>query len=150
MTLALLLSGGIGADAADEHHQGPRKPVTVGDVTLGITKVAVEMAGAVTPGTDVHVELHLTPLTPAPNAVHVWIGIESALGSKKAKAQGEAEHPGGYEAQVEVPSPLPEGSKIWISIEPTSGDTLTGSVPLLRAGTKPAGHDHDHDHEKQK
>ncbi len=150
-SLALLLSGGIGAYAADEHKHEHGKPIEVGNVTLGNTKVDAEVAGAVTPGKEVHVEMHLTPLTPAPKAVRLWIGIESGRGSTKAKAEVEADHPGGYEAHVEVPNPLPEGSKIWISIEPASGEAVKGSLPLPVVGAKPAvTHDHDHDHDKQK
>ena len=145
-TLALLLSAGMGAYAADEHkHEHEHgKAVEVGEVTLGATKVDVEMAGAATPGKEVHIELHLAPATPAPKAVRVWIGIESGRGSEKAKAEGEADHPGGYEAHVDVPSPLPEGSKIWISIEPASGDAVKGSLPLPGPDAKP----HEHDHKK--
>lgn len=146
-TLALLLSGGIGAFAADEHKHEHGKTVEAGEVTIGTTKVEVELAGTVTAGKEVHVELHLAPATPAPKAVRVWIGIESGRGSEKAKAEGEAEHPGGYEAHVDVPAPLPEGSKIWISIEPASGDAVKGSLPL--PGPDAKAHDHK-EHEPKK
>lgn len=146
-TLALLLSSGIGAFAADEHKHDHGKAVEAGEVTIGTTKVEVELAGTVTAGKEVHVELHLAPATPAPKAVRVWIGIENGRGSEKAKAEAEADHPGGYEAHVDVPSPLPEGSKIWISIEPASGDAVKGSLPLPAADAK--AHDHkDHEHKK--
>ncbi len=148
-TLVLLLSGGIGAFAADEHkHEHEHgKAVEVGEVTIGTTKVDVEIAGAVTAGKKVHVALHLTPPTPAPKVVRVWIGSESGRGSEKAKAEGEAEHPGGFEAHVDVPAPLPEGSKIWISIEPASGDAAKGSLPLPGPDAKAAG---EHEHDKKK
>ena len=145
--VALLVTAGTSLMAADEHKHEHGKAVEVGEVTVGTTKVDVEMAGAATPGKEVHVELHLAPATPAPKAVRVWIGIESGRGSEKAKAEAEADHPGGYEAHVDVPNPLPEGSKIWVSIEPASGDAVKGSLPLPAAGAKPAG---EHDHEKKK
>lgn len=150
-TLALLIFGGIGAFAADDHKhdhdQDHGKAIEVGEATLGTTKVTVEMAGDATPGKEVHVELHLAPATPAPKAVRVWVGIENGRGSEKAKAEGDADHPGGYEAHVNVPNPLPAGSKIWISIEPASGDTVKGSLPL----PSPKAHAHDHHgHEHKK
>jgi hypothetical protein len=148
-TLALLLFSGIGAFAADDHKHEHGKTVEVGEVTIGTTKVEVELAGAVTAGKEVHVELHLDPATPAPKAVRVWIGIESGRGSEKAKAEAEAEaaQPGGYEAHVDVPSPLPEGSNIWVSIEPASGDVVKGSLQLPSPDAK--AHDHkNHDHKK--
>ncbi len=144
--VALLFTAGTSLIAADEHDHG--KAVEVGEVTLGTTKVEVQMGGAATPGKEVHIDLHLAPPTPAPKAVRVWIGIDSGRGSEKAKAEAEAAHPGGYEAHVDVPNPLPEGSKIWISIEPASGEAVKGSLALPAAGAKPAG-EHKHDQEKK-
>lgn len=147
-SLALLLSSGMAAFAAESHDHG--KGVDIGEVTLGSTKVDVEMAGTATPGKEVQFELHLAPATPAPKAVRVWIGVENGRGSEKSKAEAEAGHPGGYEAHVDVPSPLPEGSKIWISIDPESGDALKGSLALPIPGAAQPdhkAHDHkDHDH----
>lgn len=145
--VALLFTAGTSLIAADEHKHDHGKVTEVGEVTIGTNKVDVEMAGAATPGKEAHIELHLTPPTPAPKAIRVWIGIESGRGSEKAKAEGEADHPGGYEAHVDVPNPLPEGSKIWVSIEPASGDAVKGSLPLPGPGAK--AHDHkDHEHKK--
>ena len=170
-TLTLFLSAGIGAFAAEEHkHDHAKdhakdhgheheKAVEVGVVTIGTTKVEVEMAGAVKAGKEVHVELNLTPAAPAPKAVRVWIGSDSGRGSEKAKATSEAAHPGSYEAHVAVPAPLPEGSKIWISIDPASGDAVKGSLPLPGSDTMAPhddhqGHDHGddlkHEHEPKK
>ena len=160
-TLTLMLTAGIGLIAAEEHqhelHHEHGKSVEVGEVTIGATKVDVEIAGAVIADKQVHVELHLTPATPAPKAVRVWIGSDSGRGSEKAKASGEATHPGSYEAHVAVPAPLPEGSKIWISIEPASGEAVKGSLPLPGSDTKAPhddhqGHEHgdDHKHEPKK
>lgn len=151
-TLTLLLSAGIGLIAAEEHpHEHGKeheKAVKVGEVTIGTSKVEVEMAGAVNADKEVHVELSLTPATPAPKAVRVWIGSDSGRGSEKAKATGAVAEPGSYEAHVAVPAPMPEGSKIWISIEPASGDAVKGSLPLPSSDAKgPAAHDHDHDHD---
>jgi hypothetical protein len=146
--VALLFVTGTSLMAADEHKHDHGKAVEVGAVTVGTTKVNVEMSGVATPGKEAHLELHLTPPAPAPKAIRVWIGIESGRGSEKAKAEGEAAHPGGYEAHVAVPSPLPEGSKIWISIEPASGDAVKGSLALPAAGAKPAA-EHNHDHDKK-
>ena len=153
-TLTLMLTAGIGLIAAEEHqHEHGKehgKSVEVGEVTIGATKIDVEMAGIASAGKEVHVELNLTPATPTPKAVRVWIGSDSGRGSEKAKATGEAAHPGSYEAHVAVPAPLPEGSKIWISIEPASGEAVKGSLPLPGSDAKGrADHDHDHDHEHE-
>ena len=120
--------------AADEHGHG--KAVELGKVTIGSATVNVEVAGTIAAGKEVHVELHVTPPTPAPKAIRVWIGVENGRGSEKAKAEGEAAHPGGYEAHVDVPSPLPEGSKLWISVEPAEGEAAKSSLPLPAASTK--------------
>jgi hypothetical protein len=152
-TVALLFTAGSSLMAADEHkHEhghGHGDMIAVGNVTLGTVVAKVEGAGVPAAGKEWHVTVDLPPGTAAPKAIRVWVGIESGRGSEKAKANPEAAHPGGHEAHVDVPAPLPEGSNLWVSLEPVAGDTVKGSLALPAAGAKPAG-EHDHDHEKKK
>ena len=146
--VALLFTAGTSLMAADEHKHEHGDMIAVGNVTLGTVVAKVEGAGIPAAGKEWHVTVDLPAGTAAPKAVRIWVGIESGRGSEKAKAEAEAAHPGGYEAHVDVPNPLPEGSKIWISIEPASGEAVKGSLALPAAGAKPAG-EHKHDHEKK-
>ena len=54
-----------------------------------------------------------------PKAVRFWVGAEDAKGSVKAKAEEEAGN--AWHTHVEVPGPLPAGSKLWVEIEPADG-----------------------------
>ena len=47
-------------------------------------------------------------------AVRFWIGVESAKGSMKAKADIEN---GKWHTHVEIPAPLPAESKLWVEVE---------------------------------
>ncbi len=47
-------------------------------------------------------------------AVCFWIGIESAKGSLKAKAEVENGH---WHTHVAIPNSLPADSKLWVKIE---------------------------------
>lgn len=150
--LALLVAAGGGLAAADEHaghahgHGNAHGQATaLGKATIGTVAVQAAIAGTIAPGADLHVELNVTPAQPAPKAVRLWIGLDSGRGSARAKA--EAEGGGAYHAHVEVPNPLPEGSSLWISVEPAEGAAAKGSLPLpaAKAATAPANHDgHKH------
>ena len=119
---------GHGHDHGHHHDHGAAAPV--GAVVLAGATVAVGVAGAVKPGAEVHVELALTPAQPAPKAVRIWNGSESGRGSVRARAGALKRTPGAYAAHVEVPSPLPADSRIWVSVEPASGEAVKGSVAL--------------------
>ena len=141
--------------AAETHAHGDLTPV--GKVTLGTIVAEIESDGAPTAGKEWHVTIDLPAGTAAPKAVRAWVGIKNGRGSEKAKAEPEAAHPNGFEAHVAVPSPLPAESALWISIENTAGELVTGSLALPAAADKPApakptGHEgHQHgEHEGHK
>ncbi len=150
--VALLFTAGSGLTAAEEHKHEHADMVAVGNATLGSIVAKIEGAGAPVAGKEWQVTVDLPAGTAAPKAIRVWVGIESGRGSEKAKAQAEAEHPGGYEAHVNVPSPLPEGSQLWVSLEPAVGDSVKGAVALTAPiepvpVVKPAHDPHDrHNH----
>lgn len=154
---ALLLAANPTLLAADAHgHAHAHGAMTaVGPVTLGAIVAQVESEGSPTAGKEWHVEVGLPTGTAAPKALRIWVGIENGRGSEKAKAEAEADHPGSYAAHVDVPAPLPEGSKLWIALENSAGETTKGSLALPGAAGKAdphAGHEHkdhshsDHDH----
>jgi hypothetical protein len=55
-----------------------------------------------------------------PKAVRAWVGVESAEGSVKVKAKETEKF---FDADLEVPKPLPEKSKFWVELETAAGKT---------------------------
>ncbi len=140
--LTALLALGAPLSAADEHAghnhaaEGTHahgKAVTLGAVDISVYKVAVSASGEVAAGKEWHVELRLNPEQPVPKAIRVWVGIENGRGSTKAKAEAEKDDKGAYAVHVEVPNPIPADRKLWISIEPDTGQTAKGSLALPTA-----------------
>ena len=135
LAVALLCSTATGMSAADAHDHahddhGHGAATALGAVTLGTLTATVAAAETPIAGKEWPVTVNLPAGTTAPKAIRIWVGIENGRGSEKAKAEGEAEHPGVYEGHVTVPAPLPEGAKLWISLEPATGDSVKGAVAL--------------------
>lgn len=148
-TAGASLSAAVGHDH-DHGHHGHGTMTELGSLVLGPVSVKIAGAGAPVIGQEWHVTVELPAGSAAPKAIRVWVGVESGRGSEKAKARGEADHPGAYEAHVDVPAPLPEGSQLWVSLEPATGDNVKGSLPLPASVEKPAvpaGHGAHDDHE---
>ena len=152
LAVALLFTAGTSLSAAEGHdheHKGHDHGTmtALGSITLGTVAAKIAGAGAPAAGKEWHVTVELPAGSAAPKAIRVWVGIESGRGSAKAKAVGEAEHPGAYAAHLDVPAPLPEGSQLWVSLEPATGDSVKGSLALPASAEKPAvpeGHgEHD-------
>lgn len=60
-------------------------------------------------------------------AVRFWIGTQDASGSVKAKADIES---GKWHTHVELPSPMPADSKLWVEIEESGGKKSVASFDL--------------------
>lgn len=93
--------------------------VSLGSIQLGGTTVAVSQEGAVEAGKEVGVDLEFAEGKAVPGTVRAWVGVESAEGSMKAKLGKEGDH--GMHGHLEVPKPLPAGSKLWFEAEGASG-----------------------------
>ena len=63
-----------------------------------------------------------------PKAVRFWVGVESGEGSVKGKAAEES--PDNWHTHVEVPDPLPPGSKFWAEVEPAQGEKFVVGFDL--------------------
>lgn len=133
-------------DHGHGHDHGPATPV--GSLTFGSQQIAVAAPGAAVAGKEWHVALVVTPAQPAPTAIRAWVGSENGRGSAKAKANPEKDHPGHYEAAIEVPSPLPADARLWISLDLADGAATKASLalPAAVAPTPKAGHGHGHKH----
>lgn len=105
------------AGQAEGNGGGHGAMVSLGSIQLGGVAVEVEQEGTVEAGKEVGVELAFAKDKPAPGTVRAWVGVESAAGSMKSKL-GSGDHMHGH---LEVPSPLPEGSKFWFEVEGAAG-----------------------------
>ncbi|MCG3127213.1 MAG: hypothetical protein CHACPFDD_02071 [Phycisphaerae bacterium] len=109
-------------------HGGP--VVELGETTVDGMKVrASRDAGEIKAGGDAPVDIWVDGGLGSAAAVRFWIGIESAKGSLKAKAEDENGH---WHTHGQVPEPLPEGSKLWVEIEHKDGRKSLGSFDLKK------------------
>ena len=106
---------GMHAHGSDHGH-GPT--VELGEQASGALTVKASRDGDVTPGGELPVDIWVTGGSARVSSVRFWVGIESGKGSVKAKAALETDN---WHNHAEVPSPLPEGSKLWVSIELSDG-----------------------------
>jgi hypothetical protein len=103
------------AGKADDHGGGGHGAmVSLGSIQLGGVAVEVEQEGTMEPGKELGVEITFAKDKPIGGTVRAWVGVESAAGSMKGKLtkEGTALH-----GHLEVPKPLPEGSKFWFEVE---------------------------------
>jgi hypothetical protein len=118
--------------------QGPAnadKPGHGGDViALGTAKLgafevrASRDKGEIRPGGDAPIDVWIDGgVGKGVVAVRFWIGAEDAKGSMRAKAEIED---GKWHTHVEVPSPMPTGSKLWVEVEESGSKKTLGSFDL--------------------
>lgn len=121
-------------DESHADHGGP--VIALGDQTIGpFSTNATRDQGQIVAGKDTPVDVTVTPSTGSAGAkavaVRLWIGAESAKGSIKAKAEIEnAKEPNRWHVHVEIPNPMPAGSKLWVEIEDDKGGTHVGGFDL--------------------
>ncbi|HEX2837901.1 MAG TPA: hypothetical protein VHN77_07225 [Phycisphaerales bacterium] len=107
--------------------------IALGEQTIGpFTAVATRDEGQIAAGKDAPIDATVTSATGAKvAAVRFWIGTEDAKGSVKARAEVEdPKSPNRWHTHAEIPSPLPEGSRLWVEIEDDKGAVSVGSFDL--------------------
>ena len=114
-----------------EHAQGEKHKL--GRKQIGNYTVSVIIVGEVEAGKHVDFDIKLIDAKSDPKALRVWVGTENASGSKKAEGKKGAVT---YTGEVDVPNPLPQGSKLWVELETDDG--------LKRASYDYEQHDHKH------
>lgn len=124
------------APGEDHHHDDAGHhgaPIALGEQTIGaFTVVATRDEGAIVAGKDAPIDATVTSATGAKvAAVRFWIGTEDAKGSVKARAEIEdPKNPNRWHTHAEIPSPLPEGSRLWVEVEDDKGAASVGSFDL--------------------
>jgi hypothetical protein len=113
---------------ADEGHHGPA--LELGSTTIGGWSVrATRDEDEIKAGGEAPVDAYVTG-TGNVTVVRFWIGVEDASGSVKARASIENAEKQNWHTHVEVPNPLPEGSKLWVEVEDDSGGKNVASFDL--------------------
>ena len=114
--------------AGNDHGKPEDHPnrVELGVQKVGPLELKATQDGPIKPGGEGAFDLVITG--GKPKAVRFWVGTEDAKGSVKGKA--EEETPDNWHTHVEVPDPLPPGSKFWAEVEPPTGPKFTISFDL--------------------
>jgi len=124
--------------AVDEKSAGPGgtsghggEVIALGTTKLGTFEVrASRDKGEFKPGGDSPIDVWIDGgVGKGVTAVRFWIGTEDAKGSMKAKADIED---GKWHTYVEIPSPMPAGSKLWVEVEESPGKKGVASFDLKK------------------
>ena len=122
-----------GQAMAGEGHKHGKEKHKLGRQAIGEYTVSVILIGEAEPGEHVDFDIKLIDAKSDPKALRVWIGSQDGAGSTKATGtKGKTT----YTGEVDVPKPLPEGSKLWVELETDAG-VKTGSFDIDK-------HDHKH------
>lgn len=118
---------GGGTPKSGQHaHEGTHHDL--GSVDVGAHRLAIHMIGDVKP--DAEVVIEATSEKPlSVKALRLWIGDATATGALKAKANIDAQGTSAH-AHVETSASVPDGAKLWLSIEENDGKEAVASVDL--------------------
>lgn len=105
------------AHSHDDHGHAHGKPQDLGTTTVEGLKLQAFQLGGLAEKEAVF-EVALAKGADKPRAVRFWVGVESAEGSVKARAEGDGTS---YEAHVELPEPMPKNAQFWVEIQSAEG-----------------------------
>jgi hypothetical protein len=117
------------------HDHDHAKIVNLGPANIGtFVAIAARGEGKIVAGNESAVTVSVAPAagtTAKATAVRFWVGTQDAKGSLKAKGEVEdPKKPNDWHEHVEIPKPLPEGSKLWVEIVDDKGVEAVGSYDL--------------------
>ena len=119
-------SGGHADNGESDEHAHEGETHELGSVTLAGTTLDVSITGVVEPGAELHVGLEPSGGA-SPGTIRLWVGVESGVGSLKAKANSHGDH---FDGHVEVPEGLAADSKLWLQVESAAGEAEVGGLDL--------------------
>ena len=115
-----------GHDKSSHAHSHEESGQTTYELTLANVALEVRYRGDGVPGSVLDVSL-IAVGGDRPATIRVWVGVESGKGSRKTKVHS---HGATYHAHANVPSDLPEGSKLWVEVQAMNGEKESGSIDL--------------------
>lgn len=116
-----------GHDHGNEGDDEPGADTSLGEVEIAGSVLHVAVGAEPAPNVTLHLHLELKS-GPAPAAVRVWVGDESASGAVKGKATGSD---GKYHADAVCPAELADDALLWIEVERDSGEREAKSLQLV-------------------
>jgi hypothetical protein len=108
--------------------EGQHNRIPLGETTVGALKLVATMDAPIKASGGGEGAFDLVITGGKPKAVRFWVGTENAEGSTRAKAEEETKD--NWHVHVEVPKPLPAGSKFWAEVEPPTGDPVKVSFDV--------------------
>ena len=102
--------------AEKDEPKGEKKDL--GKKEIGGYTIQATQVGDVKAGEEAMFILVLSGGAGKPTAIRTWVGVESAEGSIKEKAEDEEKE---WHAHVKVSKPIPAKSKFWVEVETAAG-----------------------------
>jgi len=107
---------GGGAAAGEHMDGGDHGSATVTEtLTVDGKKIVVHQFEKVEAGKDVPVSCEFSSAEERTLTVRAWIGTEDGKGSRKERLAREGDKD--LHGHVQIPDPIPDGSKLWLSFE---------------------------------
>ncbi len=118
--------GTMQAPAAGQGHDGHSHgtPQDLGTTAVAGLNLRAYQFGHVS---DAYFEVLLATGSVEPVAIRAWVGVESADGSVKTKADKSAT---GYQIHTELPNPMPRNSMLWVEVQPANGKKAKAAFAL--------------------
>ncbi len=115
------------SEANDDHAMEleEKGALDLGSVTVGGATFALDATGPATPGSVATLNIALTAGT-MPETIRLWYGIESGVGSLKAKGDIHDDH---LHADVEIPEGAMESPALWLETVSAGGEKAASSLP---------------------
>ena len=92
---------------------------------VGPMRLRANRGSEILPGSEIVVDIMIDGV-PTIEAIRAWVGVESGSGSVKTRLATEGNR---WHGHLEVPSPLPAGTELWVQIE-DEGKRSVGKVAL--------------------
>lgn len=111
------------------HSHGDETRVALGLEKAGPYEVAPVQLGKLKPGGQLAFDVEiLGEGQPKPKAVRFWIGAESAEGTTKVSPESEKDNV--YHVDLAIPASLAPETKLWVEVEPATGEPHRASFNL--------------------
>lgn len=109
------------------HSHGPNVPL--GEQTISGLTIKPTLEGEIKAGQEASFDMKITGGQGKPAAVRLWIGSQDGRGALRARGEAEKD---GWHAHVEVPNPIPADAKLWVEVEPASGEKVLAGFDLKK------------------